>query len=59
MEPIYVETSALYGFKKELIFDNRRIGNNPFMIEVDSVESIDIDTIDEYELAKKLEKELI
>lgn len=58
MEPLYVETSALYGFKKELIFENKRIGCNYSMVEVDSIESIDIDTLDEYELAKKLEKNL-
>jgi CMP-N-acetylneuraminic acid synthetase len=33
---------------------NRRIGFNPKMIETSRIESIDIDELDDYELAKAI-----
>lgn len=55
IEPIFWETSAFYIFKKEIFKKySRRIGFNAFMIETDKIESIDIDTKDDYELAKKI-----
>ena len=55
IEPIWVETSAFYIFKKE-IFTNfrRRIGFNSYIQEVSGIESIDIDEKKDYELACKL-----
>ena len=54
IKPIYIETSAFYLFSKELFLTtSRRIGYNPF-VELDYKESIDIDTKDDFELAKKL-----
>lgn len=55
IEPVYVETSSVYSFKKDVILNNRRIGNNPNLIEVDLVEAIDIDNESDYNFAKKLE----
>jgi len=52
MEPIYLETSAFYIFRKDILDLNRRIGFNPKIIEVSKIESIDIDTYDDYLLAK-------
>ena len=53
IEPIYVETSAFYIFKREHFTEhNRRIGFNPFMQVVDEMEAIDIDCQEDYELAK-------
>jgi len=53
IEPIYVETSAFYVFKREHFTEhNRRIGFNPFMQVVDEMEAIDIDYQEDYELAK-------
>ncbi|WP_400241198.1 acylneuraminate cytidylyltransferase family protein [Methanomethylophilus alvi] len=52
MEPIFVETSGFYCFKKETIVDHgRRIGFNPFMVEVGKEESIDIDELIDFEMA--------
>ena len=55
MEPIWVETSAFYMFKKEIFTEhNRRIGFNPFIQEVMGIEAIDIDEKKDYDLACKL-----
>jgi CMP-N-acetylneuraminic acid synthetase len=55
IEPIFYETSAFYIFKKEILEKyNRRIGFNPYMIETNRIESIDIDEYEDYELAKSI-----
>lgn len=55
MEPIWVETSAFYIFKKEIFtVHNRRIGFNPYIQEVSELEAVDIDTKNDYDFACKL-----
>lgn len=55
MEPIYVETSAFFMFERDVFTKHRRrIGFNPYIQEVDSVEAVDIDTKEDYEFALKL-----
>jgi CMP-N-acetylneuraminic acid synthetase len=55
IEPVFYETSAFYIFKKEILdVHNRRIGFNPFLVETDRIESIDIDEKEDYNLAKNL-----
>lgn len=55
MEPIWVETSAFFMFKKEIFtVHNRRIGFNPYIQEVSGIEAVDIDEKKDYELACKL-----
>ncbi len=55
IEPIFWETSAFYAFKKNILLNySRRIGFNPYMIETNRIESIDIDEIDDYNLAIKI-----
>ncbi|KHL96002.1 HAD-superfamily hydrolase subfamily IA [Paenibacillus sp. IHB B 3415] len=55
MEPIYVETSAFFMFEKELFTKyRRRIGFNPYIQEVDSIEAVDIDTKEDYDFALRL-----
>ena len=52
MEPIYVETSGFFMFRKEIFTENRRrIGFKPYIQEVDSIEAVDIDTKEDYEFA--------
>ena len=52
MEPIWVETSAFFIFKKEIFtVNNRRIGYNPYIQEVLGIEAIDIDEKEDYEMA--------
>lgn len=55
IEPIWVETSAFFVFKKEIFTThNRRIGFNPFIQEVSGIEAVDIDEKKDYDLACKL-----
>lgn len=55
MDPIWVETSAFYIFKKEIFTThNRRIGFHPYIQEVSGIEAIDIDEPKDYDIACKL-----
>ncbi len=55
MEPIWVETSAFFMFKKEIFtVHNRRIGFNPYIQEVSGIEAVDIDEPKDFELAVKM-----
>lgn len=55
IDPIFWETSAFYMFKKDILKKmNRRIGNNPFFVETNRIESIDIDEKEDYDLALKI-----
>lgn len=55
IEPIWVETSAFYIFRKEIFTKyNRRIGFNPFIQEVTGIEAIDIDEKEDYDLACRM-----
>ena len=57
MEPIWVETSAFFMFKKDVFtVHNRRIGFNPYIQEVAGIEAIDIDEKKDYDLACALAK---
>ena len=59
MEPIYVETSAFFMFEKEIFTEHRRrIGFNPYIQVVDSVEAVDIDTKEDYQFAKLMEDKI-
>lgn len=49
---LYEETSGFYIYKKVIIQKmNRRIGNNPFIVEVGEIESIDIDELEDFKIA--------
>ena len=54
IKPLFWETSAFYIFKKDILDNGRRIGNRPFLVETDLIESIDIDEQKDYELAVKI-----
>lgn len=52
LEPLYCETSGFYIYKKEIIKEHgRRIGFNPFLVEIGEIESIDIDEREDFEIA--------
>ena len=55
LEPIYMETSGVYVFTKQ-VFEtyHRRIGKKPFIKCVSTKEAIDIDEKEDFELAEKL-----
>lgn len=55
IEPVYVETSAFYIFKRDMWIDNhRRVGENPYMAIVGPIEGIDIDYPEDFEFAEKI-----
>lgn len=55
LKPMYVETSGFYIYKREHVLEhNRRIGYNPAIIEVSEIESIDIDTQEDFDIANAI-----
>jgi CMP-N-acetylneuraminic acid synthetase len=55
IEPVFVETSAFYIFRKELwAVEHQRVGNNPFMAIIDPIEGIDIDYPEDFAFAEKV-----
>ena len=55
IEPVFVETSAFYIFKRETwVKEHRRVGNTPYMAVVGPVEGIDIDYPEDFELAERI-----
>lgn len=55
MEPVYIETSGFFIFRKEVFVQmHQRIGQHPFMQEVDDIEAVDIDNWEDYHFAQKL-----
>lgn len=49
---LYEETSGFYIYKADVMTKlNRRIGNNPFIVEVGEIESIDIDEKEDFDIA--------
>jgi YrbI family 3-deoxy-D-manno-octulosonate 8-phosphate phosphatase len=54
LDSVLLETSAFYIFKKEILQNGRRIGNNPFQVITDRIESVDIDEMDDYRLAQAI-----
>ena len=52
IKPVFIETSGFFMFNKEIFTEHRRrIGFKPYIQEVDNIESIDIDTREDYEFA--------
>ncbi len=53
LEPIYMETGAFFIFTKD-VFKNlhQRIGNKPYIYEIDQFEAVDIDTREDFEFAE-------
>ena len=53
LDPLYIENSNFYIFSKNSFYNNNnRIGKNPIIIETNHLESIDIDTEDEWNYAE-------
>lgn len=52
LPPLYVETSGFYIYKKEVMMEmHRRIGKNPFIVEVGEIEGVDIDESEDFMIA--------
>lgn len=57
LEPIFEENSCFYVFTKQSFTNNdSRIGKNPFMYEIDKIESTDIDEYEDFIIAEALYK---
>ena len=55
IEPVVIEQGGLYVFRKsEFLTRNSRVGVNPYFAYVDSFEGIDIDTAEDFDLAKAM-----
>lgn len=55
IEPVWVETSAFYVFRHEVLVEHgRRIGFSPLVVEVEGMETVDIDEPVDYEMAKRM-----
>ena len=55
IEPVFVETSAFFIFKKEVYTElHRRVGLKPYVCETDNLESVDIDEPEDYAFAVRL-----
>ena len=55
LEPVFVETSAFFVFRREVWRDmRRRIGLHPYMAVTDRIESMDIDYPDDFRLAEAI-----
>ncbi len=49
---LFEETSGFYIYKKEIISKlGRRIGDNPYIVEVSEIEAIDIDELEDFKIA--------
>ncbi|MGN1458228.1 MAG: cytidylyltransferase domain-containing protein [Acutalibacteraceae bacterium] len=51
---IYAETTGMYVYTRELIKKGRRIGDRPFIIPVDFVEAVDINTPADFDYAQAI-----
>lgn len=52
LDPLFIETTGLYIYTQDLIVQrNTRIGDRPYLIEVSSIESLDINNPMDFEIA--------
>lgn len=52
LEPMFVETSGFFIFAKDMVLNNRRLGNKPHFQVVNAFEALDIDEKQDFEFAK-------
>jgi len=58
LEPLYEENSNFYIFTKQSFYNSggKRVGEKPFMFEIDKMEAIDIDELQDFVIAEELYK---
>ena len=55
LEPIYMETGAFFIFRKEVYTKlGQRIGDKPYIYEIDQFEAVDIDTAEDFQFAESV-----
>ena len=53
LEPVYMETGSFFIFRKEVFTKlGQRIGDKPYIFEIDEIEGVDIDTVDDFRFAE-------
>ena len=53
LEPVYMETGSFFIFRKEVFTKlGQRIGDRPYIFEIDEMEGVDIDTADDFRFAE-------
>ena len=59
LDSLYAETCGLYIYSRDLILkQNRRIGDNPYLLEVSKIEALDIDTEDDFFVSNAVSSKL-
>ncbi len=60
LPPLYEETSGFYIYDSSVINDlGRRIGQTPFIVEVNEIEAVDIDEKEDFEIADAIYNHLL
>lgn len=55
IEPVFIETSAFYIFRKEVWTEqHQRIGSNPYISVIDKIEGVDIDWPEDFNFAEHI-----
>ena len=54
LEPLYEDNSCMYIFSRGTFEKFGRVGEHPFFFEMKKTESIDIDTLEDFELAERI-----
>lgn len=55
LEPLLIETSGFYAFESDVFrIGQRRIGDNPYVVEVSSLEAVDVDEQEDMDIANAL-----
>lgn len=55
LEPVFVETTGLYVYTRELIMErNVRVGDSPYLIEISKIESVDVNEPIDFEIANAI-----
>lgn len=55
LDPMYCETSGFFVYTRELMLkEHRRVGHNPFLVEVSKIEATDIDEPEDFEIANAI-----
>ena len=59
LEPLYVVNSAFFIGSRDIYRNGDRVGEKPFLYEMDSIQSIDVDWEDDFKIAEALYEKLI
>lgn len=57
IEPVYTETTGLYVYSQDVIDTGNRIGSNPYLLEVNDLEALDIDYKEDLDFCNLILKE--